>query len=100
MQAVAVAHEIPNDARVLMLVKPAGQRMQVLVRVPMASTADTIRWPTNAAGYLDIANADTTLRDAVRLFLIDFLSVYENDRQLPNPEIRAVMASLPSGSSF
>src|SRR5262245_1595964 len=94
------AHEIPNDARVQMLVKPAGQRMQVLIRVPMTSTADTIKWPANAAGYLDIENADSVLQDAVRLFLIDFLTVYENDRQLPPPELRAVMASLPSDPSF
>jgi hypothetical protein len=94
------AHEIPNDARVQMLVKPAGPRMQVLMRVPMASTADTIKWPTNAAGYLDIENADSVLQDAVRLFLIDYLTVYENDRQLPTPELRAVMASLPSDPSF
>jgi hypothetical protein len=83
-----------------MLVKPAGQRMQVLIRVPMTSTADTIKWPTNAAGYLDIENADSVLQDAVRLFLIDFLTIYENDRQLPSPEIRAVMATLPSDPSF
>jgi hypothetical protein len=94
------AHEIPNDARVLMLVKPAGQRMQVLIRVPMTSTADTIKWPTNAAGYLDIENADSVLQDAVRLFLIDFLTIYENDRPLPTPALRAVMASLPSDPNF
>ena len=32
------AHEIPNDARVQMIVKPAGQKLQVLIRVPMTST--------------------------------------------------------------
>ncbi len=40
------------------------------------------------------------MRDAVRLFIIDYLTVYENDRQLPNPEIGAVMATLPSDPSF
>ena len=94
------AHEIPNDARVQMIVKPAAQKMQVLIRVPMTSTADTIKWPTNAAGYLDIDNADAVLRDAVRLFLIDFLTIYENDRQLATPAIAAVMATLPSDPSF
>jgi len=100
MPARPAAHEIPNDARVQMLVRPSGQLLRVLIRVPMASTADTIRWPTTGAGYLDIANADTTMRDAVRLFIIDSLTVYENDRQLPNPEIRSVMASLPSDPAF
>jgi hypothetical protein len=94
------AHEIPNDAKVLMIVRPAAQRLQMLIRVPMASTADTIKWPTTGAGYLDIANADQTMRDAVRLFLIEPLSVYENDQKLPDPDISAVMASLPSDPSF
>jgi hypothetical protein len=100
MPAVPAAHEIPNDARVLMIVQPAGQRLRVVMRVPMASTADTIRWPATNDGYLDIANADTTMREAVGLFLIDYLTIYENDRQLPKPEITAVMASLPSDPSF
>jgi hypothetical protein len=100
LPAVPAAHEIPNDARVQMLVRPSGQALRVLIRVPMASTADTIRWPATRDGYLDIANADTTMQEAVRLFLIDYLTVYENDRQLPNPAIGAVMASLPSDPSF
>ena len=100
MPAAVAAHEIPNDARVQMLVRPSGQALRVLIRVPMASTADTIRWPATRDGYLDIANADTTMREAVGLFLIDYLTIFENDRQLPNPEIGAVMASLPSDTSF
>jgi hypothetical protein len=66
----------------------------------MASTADAVRWPTVGAGYLDVANADTSMRDAARLFLADFLTVYEDGRPLPQPEIPAVMASLPSDPSF
>jgi hypothetical protein len=100
MPARPAAHEIPNDARVVMLVRPSGQTLRVLIRTPMASTADAVRWPTVGAGYLDIANADTSMRDASRLFLADFLTVYEDGRQLPQPEIPAVMASLPSDPSF
>jgi hypothetical protein len=100
MPARPAAHEIPNDARVVMLVRPSGQTLQVLIRVPMASTSDTVRWPTVGAGYLDIANADATMREAAQLFLSDFLTVYEDGRQLPTPTNRAVMASLPSDPSF
>jgi hypothetical protein len=94
------AHEIPNDARVVMLVRPSGQLMRMLIRVPMASTSDAIRWPTVGAGFLDIDNADATMREAAQLFLSDFLTVYEDGRQLPPPRNAAVMASLPSDPSF
>jgi HupE / UreJ protein len=100
MPARPAAHEIPNDARVQMLVRPSGQLLRILVRVPMASTADAVRWPTTGAGYLDIANADSAMRDASQLFLVDYLTIYEDGRQLPPPTIAAVMASLPSDPSF
>ena len=100
MPARPAAHEIPNDARVLMLVRPSGQTLQVLIRVPMASTADTVRWPTVGAGYLDISSADASMREAAQLFLSDFLTVYEDDRPSTAPTTRAVMASLPSDPSF
>ena len=100
MPARPAAHEIPNDARVQMLVRPSGQLLRVLIRVPMASTADAVRWPTIGAGYLDIANADSTMRDAAQLFLVDYLTIYEDGRQLPPPTVAAVMASLPSDPSF
>jgi HupE / UreJ protein len=100
MPARPAAHEIPNDARVQMLVRPSGQLLRILIRVPMASTADAVRWPTIGAGYLDVANADSTMRDASQLFLVDYLTIYEDGRQLPPPTIAAVMASLPSDTSF
>jgi hypothetical protein len=100
MPAGPAAHEIPNDARVMMLVRPSGQTLQVLIRVPMASTADTVKWPTFGANYLDIANADSAMREAAQVFLADFLTIYENGRQLPAPAIRTVMASLPSDPTF
>jgi hypothetical protein len=100
MPARPAAHEIPYDARVVMLVQPSGQLLRVLIRVPMASAADAVRWPTVGAGYLDLANADTSMRDAARLFLVDYLALYEDGRELPVPAITAVMASLPSDPSF
>jgi HupE / UreJ protein len=100
MPARPAAPEIPNDARVQMLVRPSGQLLRILIRVPMASTADAVRWPTIGAGYLDVANADSTMRDASQLFLVDYLTIYEDGRQLPPPTIAAVMASLPSDTSF
>ena len=38
------AHEVPSDVRVQMFVKPEGQTLRLLVRVPLASIND-IPWP-------------------------------------------------------
>ena len=37
LPCAARAHDIPNDVRVQMFVKPAGDRLQLLVRVPLAA---------------------------------------------------------------
>ena len=40
------------------------------------------------------------LRDAAKLWLIDHIDVYEDDRRLPAPRIAAARVSLPSDRSF
>jgi hypothetical protein len=94
------AHEIPSDARVQMFVRPEGQRLHVVVRFPMASTADTVQWPMTQPGLLDVTQAGDSLRQAAGLFLADYLTFYEDDRQLAPPTIAATIASHPSDQSF
>ena len=36
----AGAHEVPTDVTINLFVKPAGQRLELLVRVPMAAMRD------------------------------------------------------------
>ena len=40
------------------------------------------------------------MRDAVKLWLIDHIDVYEDDRRLPAPRVVAARVSLPSDRSF
>jgi hypothetical protein len=94
------AHEIPSDVRVQMFVKPEGQRLRVLVRTPMASTADAVQWPVDTNNILAISRAGARLEEAARVLLADNITAFEGDRQLPYPTITAVMASLPSDQSF
>ncbi|MBW8860984.1 MAG: HupE/UreJ family protein [Acidobacteria bacterium] len=49
---------------------------------------------------MDLGRAESTLRDASTLWISDFLDVYENDVQLPKPQLVAVRASLQSDRSF
>jgi hypothetical protein len=96
------AHEIPNDVTVQTFVRPEGQRLRVLVRVPLAAMRD-VDYPKRGdvnSGLLDVSRADSTLRDAATLWVGDFLDLYENGAKLPYPKVAAVMASVQADASF
>lgn len=95
----AVAHDLPSDVRINAFVKPAGDRLEVLVRVPLQAMQD-VDVPLRAGGYLDLGRADEALRDAAKLWLIDNIDVSENDARLPEPRLVQARASLPSDRSF
>jgi hypothetical protein len=100
--AVALrAHEIPNDVTLQMFVKPDGQKLRILVRVPLAAMRDMdYPSPQRGSGLLDISRADSTLKDAATLWIADDLEVYEEGNRLAYPTVTAVKASLPSDRSF
>src|ERR1700733_9499612 len=92
-------HDIPNDVTVQAFVKPSGQRLQLLVRVPMSAMRDVV-FPTTGPGYLDLDRASVLLPDAATLWISDAVDVYENDRLLAKPQVMATRVSLPSDRSF
>jgi hypothetical protein len=98
LPALVRGHEIPSDVTVRMLVRPEGQRVQLLVRAPLEAMQD-ITFPTFGPGYLDVSRADRQLRDAAQLWLADNIELYEGDTRLPLT-IVAVRASIPSDRSF
>src|SRR3974390_3086586 len=61
--AGASAHDIPTDVLVNAFVKPEGQRLRLLVRVPMKALRD-VDYPRRGNGLLDLARADSALRNA------------------------------------
>ena len=94
-----VAHDIPADVTVQAFVAPQGDRLRLLVRVPLEAMRDFL-FPQRGPGYLDLAAADSMLRDAIMVWVGDGLAVYEDDRQLVGQQLRAVRVSLPSDRSF
>jgi HupE / UreJ protein len=94
----ALAHEVPADVTVQLIVRPAGERVQVLVRAPLEAMRD-VTFPTLGPGYLDLAGADSALHDAAELWLARNIELYENDRAVPLT-IERVRASIPSDRSF
>jgi len=97
--ARSLAHEIPSDILVRMFIKPEGQRLRVLVRVPLNSISE-IQWPESRPGMLHISRADPQLREAVLRKIAENIELFENERRLDAPRVAAVMASFPSDRSF
>ncbi len=102
------AHEVPSNVIVRAFVKPEGQRLRVLVRVPLEAMRD-VEFPFRpvAAGsgatdvqLLDLSRADSTLRDAAQLWVADALTIYADDSKLDAPTIAGVRAALPSNRAF
>src|SRR6266481_8063284 len=78
----AAAHDIPTDVKINAFVKPAGKRLELLIRVPLSAMIE-VDFPTRGAGYLDLSRADEALRGATKLYLTDNITVYENEAPLP-----------------
>ena len=95
----AAAHDIPTDVRINAFFKPAGDRLNLLVRVPLAAMIE-VEYPTRGPGYLDLSNIDPALRAAIKVYLTDNITVYENGSALPAPRVVDARVSLPSDRSF
>jgi hypothetical protein len=100
--ATPAAHDIPADVTVQTFFKAEGERLRLVVRVPLAAMRD-LDYPKRGprgSELLDLARADTTLNDAATLWVGDFVDVYENDEKLAYPRVASTRASLPSDTSF
>ncbi len=95
----AWAHEIPPRVTVLVLVKPEGRLLRVIVRAPLEAMRD-VSFPVRGPGYLDLARAGTELENAARLWIAGALGPEENGRPVGEGRIAAVRVSLPSDRSF
>ena len=95
----AYAHDIPTDVTVQAFMKPEGQVLRVLMRLPLKAVMD-VEFPHRERDFVDLARADQSLRDAATLALSNNLDVYEGDTLLKNPRIVSARMSLESDRSF
>jgi len=95
----APAHDIPNNVTVQIFAKPQGQRLHLLVRVPLKAMRD-VNFPERGPGYFDLARAGAMLPEAATLWIANFIEIYEHDARLSKPQIIATRISLPSDRSF
>ena len=93
------AHDVPQRVTALAFVRPEGRVLHVVLRVPLGAMRD-VELPLRAGVYLDVARAGPRLHDAARLWLADYLALYEEGVRLAPPRIAGVRASLPSDRAF
>jgi len=95
----ARAHDIPDEVRVQAFVKPEGQALKLLVRMPLKAMRD-VDVPQRQGGFLDFTRVDSSLRDAVALWLAGEIELYEDDARLGKPKLVDARVSLESDRSF
>jgi hypothetical protein len=93
------AHDVPNEVTVFGFVRPQGQTLTVLLRVPLKSLRD-VDVPVFSNGFLDFSRIDQALSDATTLWIRDYIELYENGVRLAAPVTTAARVSLPSDRSF
>jgi HupE / UreJ protein len=97
---VAAAHDIPNDVTAQLFIKPEGEHLNVLVRVPLKAIRDVV-FPQRGNGYLDPDLAAPLLPEVATLWISDFIELYEDAARLPKrPRVMAARVSLESDRSF
>ena len=69
----ASGHEIPTDVVIRSFVKPADDRVEVLLRVPLEAMRD-VEVPLRGPGYIDLAAVEPYLRDAGEIWLANFFA--------------------------
>src|SRR6185437_11831388 len=84
----AFAHDIPVDATVQSFVKPEGNRLHFVVRVPLQTMRD-VDVPVDARGFLDLDALGPKMPDAATLWIGNFVRIYEDDSPLPKPRVVA-----------
>jgi hypothetical protein len=95
----AVAHDIPNDVTIQAFLKPEGEHLHLLVRVPLKAMRDVV-FPERGPGYLDLARVEPLLPDNSTLWISDFVELYEGDTRLGKPQVLSTRISLESDKSF
>ncbi len=93
------AHDIPASVTVHMYVKPEGDTLRLLLRVPLESMSELV-YPTWGPGYLDFERADPVLLDAAHVYLTEELQVFENGTLIEDKMITAYRATSPQDRSI
>lgn len=93
------AHEIPADVTLQAFVKPEGNTLRMLLRVPLISLRD-YDFPVEGPGYINVPEAMPLVVDAADLWIVDYLDIFESGRELGRAEVAAVRVAIPGDRAF
>ena len=93
------AHNIPTRVTVYGFIRPEGERLRLLMRVPMEVFGE-ISFPVRGRGYLEVSEAGPALREAAAVYITDSVFFYEDGRELTDRRLEGVRVDLPSDRSF
>lgn len=96
---ITVAHEIPSNITLRAFIKPEGDQIELLVRVPLEAMQD-MQVPTREGGYLDLESIEPMLQQAAILWISGSIDIYENETLIGPPILLAARISLPSNKTF
>ena len=99
LSSLANAHDIPSRVTVHAFVKPEGNQLTALVRVPMEAFGEIV-FPLRGPGYLVFSEAQDDLEEAARVYITESIHFYENGVELTDKELINTRVSLPSNRSF
>src|ERR1700688_613441 len=100
LSSSAFAAGIAEELTIRAFVKPDGERLHLLVRVPLKAL-NGIDFPQRGAnGELDLSRIDAVLPSAARWCIAENIELYEGEMRLATPEVVKPLVSLPSDSSF
>jgi hypothetical protein len=94
----ASAHEIPARVGIIAFVHPEGRTLRLVARVPLEAMRD-LDTPLRPDGALDLTRLPALLPDAVRLWIADYVKLFEDGRPLAAGNVRTQLA-LDSDRSF
>jgi len=95
----AFAHDLPGKLTVLMYVKPEGEQLFVLLRVPMEGLSE-VNFPLRGQGYLDLEQADPALMDAAEIYITDNMRFFANGDELEGAQIAKLQVAHAGDKSF
>ena len=93
-------HEVPDDVKIRTFLKPEGDRMLILVRIPANALIDILFPTLPESDWLDLKQIDGFASEGANVWVADLLSVYEDGRLLPKPQLLAVRVSRSNDASF
>ena len=92
---LVLAHDIPSRVTVYAFVKPEGNELTALLRVPMEAFGE-VSFPLRGPGFLQFSEAQFELNDAARIYITESMHFFENGVELTEKESDIIVSLLNS----